>query len=329
MIRTFIFFDLETTGFITKTMPKIIELSLVAVSSTAICDIEQNLPRVLHKLVLPIFPCKQIPPKVQEITGLSLTNLENVQCFDSVTCSLITNFLKSLVPPVCFVAYNGNAFDYPIFLWELQDILKTQKVLSEEVLSIDMLYLVKDYFANKYNPIENETDNILLNDGHDETVAKALDNVNFEDSDNTDDSEMIMKEEVTEYFNLDTPKTSYYEKMQKINEKTPESQKFVAAHCSSKTRFNSLEQEELQHSPGNLQDKKRNIKRRLNFTNDPPSNFKLTTVCKHIVGAIPENAHNAEGDCLLMIRCAIRLGNYFVQWANKKAVPLITHSRNQ
>lgn len=70
MIKTFVFFDLETTGLIGKIMPKITELSLIAVSRIAICETMNNLPRVLHKLVLPIHPNINISTKINEITGI-------------------------------------------------------------------------------------------------------------------------------------------------------------------------------------------------------------------------------------------------------------------
>lgn len=33
---------------------------------------------------------------------------------------MINSFLDTLMKPICFVAHNGNKFDYPIFLWELK-----------------------------------------------------------------------------------------------------------------------------------------------------------------------------------------------------------------
>lgn len=70
MIKTFIFFDLETTGFIGKVMPKITELSLIAVSRRAVCETMNDLPRILHKLVLPIHPNINISTRINEITGI-------------------------------------------------------------------------------------------------------------------------------------------------------------------------------------------------------------------------------------------------------------------
>lgn len=70
-IQTFVFFDLETTGLIQeKVMPRITEIALVAVSRESICNGNKiSLPRVLHKLVLPVNPRKVIPPHVEHLTS--------------------------------------------------------------------------------------------------------------------------------------------------------------------------------------------------------------------------------------------------------------------
>ncbi|XP_076635757.1 uncharacterized protein LOC143348910 [Colletes latitarsis] len=315
MIRTFIFFDLETTGLITKNcMPKITELSLIAVSRKAICDTTDPLPRVLHKLVLPIHPNKQISKEIHTLTGLSNETLEEVRSFNCETYDTVINFIHRLTAPTCFVAYNGNNFDYPIFLWELKNI---NKVLGEEIFSIDMINLTKDFFAIKKDPIKrvNNAETItpnssitddtstLLNDGYDQILSDALDSIMSRDFNNTNKNESNNV--------LNTPKSSCYKKIKEINEKTPESQ-IVKINYSNKIS----------------QNRKESITRRkLDFTNSRPSNFKLSTVCKHILGSAPENAHSAEADCLTMIRCAIQLGNFFVEWADCNAVPMINYSK--
>lgn len=71
MIKTFIFLDLETTGLITRNyMPKITEMSLIAVSRTAICNATNISPRILQKLVLPIYPNVSISKDIQKLTGI-------------------------------------------------------------------------------------------------------------------------------------------------------------------------------------------------------------------------------------------------------------------
>ncbi|KZC12749.1 PREDICTED: uncharacterized protein LOC107190834 [Dufourea novaeangliae] len=324
MIHTFIFFDLETTGLIkNKTMPKITELSLVAVSRSAICDTKDALPRVLHKLVLSIFPNEHISRKVENLTGLSNEKLKEVQSFTCETYNLVINFINQLTPPTCFVAYNGNKFDYPIFLWELQNI---NKVVSEDILSIDMLNLIKDFFSIKGNPLkqENVTQvnasnrlntediNTLLDDGCDKILSDALDNVIRNSFNSNNENKIFGNEDRKSKFYSNSvpniPQTSCYKKIQEINEKTPENQII-----------------KFQNSNAKFKNRKNITKRRLNFTSNQPSNFKLSSVYKHIIGTDIDNAHSAEGDCLSMIRCAIELGNFFNEWADSYAVPLMNH----
>lgn len=70
-IQTFVFFDLETTGIFEGTVaPKITEIALIAVSRESICNNRHNsLPRILHKLVLPVNPRKLIPSRIQYMTS--------------------------------------------------------------------------------------------------------------------------------------------------------------------------------------------------------------------------------------------------------------------
>lgn len=186
-----------------------------------------------------------------------------------------------------------------------------------------MLHLIKDFFSNKEGVTEKVCDtktttsatcsgdvSILLNDGYDKILSDALDSImkTHLDDDNNSAKSIVKNEKIVPNFNgmHSTPQTSCYKKMQQINEKTPENQII-----------------KLQHTGKNIQNKKgTSARRKLDFTNNRPTNFKLSNVCKHIFGSDPENAHSAEGDCLTMIRCAVQLGSYFVEWADGKAVPL-------
>ncbi|XP_031826503.1 uncharacterized protein LOC116424349 isoform X2 [Nomia melanderi] len=321
MIQTFIFFDLETTGLIQgNCMPKITELSLIATSRSAICDTLNPIPRVLYKLILPIYPDRKICKTVETLTALSNENLENVKSFSCETYNLVNNFINQLKPPVCFIAYNGNKYDYPIFLWELENI---GKYFSESILSVDMLHLVKDFFSMKKDSINQQnvaqgdklttcnTDiNIMLNDGYDQILSDVLDDIMSRSFEKKNQTSIFKNEENKSYPNnvLSTPQTSCYKKIQEINEKTPENQI-------------------IKHSNTNLKQRKAYAPRRLNFADTQPSNFKLTSIYKHIVGMDPVNAHNAEGDCISMIHCAVKLGNFFVDWADCNAVPMVNHKK--
>lgn len=71
-INTFVFFDIETTGLPNYERPptKITELAFIACSREHLLATEKNeLPRVLHKILLPIQPLKCILPETTKITG--------------------------------------------------------------------------------------------------------------------------------------------------------------------------------------------------------------------------------------------------------------------
>lgn len=190
-----------------------------------------------------------------------------------------------------------------------------------------MLQLVKDFYSRKQSPTKgmntvqtiitspssNEV-SILLNDGYDKILSDALDsimNTNFNDYNKNNTSPKTEKTIIYSDNLLNTPQTSNYKKMQEINEKTPENQII-----------------KLEHSDKNFQIKKGySVKRKLDFTNSMPVNFKLGTIYKHIFGKTLEGAHSAENDCLTMIRCAIKLKNFFLEWTDHNAVPLINYSR--
>ncbi|KAG7211497.1 hypothetical protein KM043_010767 [Ampulex compressa] len=344
MIETFVFFDLETTGLaVGGIQPKITECAFVAVSRNSISDTKNILPRVLHKLVLPVCPNKKISSKVQSLTGLCNDDLDAVGSFDTGTYDLILNFISRLKPPICFVAHNGNGFDYPVFLSEVANI---NKDLSETILCVDTYVMFKQFFVKRMissqqealsntmkvmNCLKEEDVSILFDDGYDDVLSFALDSVmegdlhqqkskmsqtnGNGDSDCTRDiisnANSPRSHGDKQKTDSKTPQTKFLNKMQEINEKTPEAQIF-----------------KLEDIKTNCQDKHDvHARRKLDFTRTAPSSFKLTHIYTYFFCKLPQHAHAAEADCLMMIQCVCKIAQFFLEWADHNAVPLIVHKK--
>lgn len=135
-IKTYVFFDIETTGlpYQEKNHTKITELTFVAVSRN---DLEngdgQPLPPT-NKLSLLFNPQRHISEKVCNLTGLSNNYLKNQAIFKD-KIKIINSFLE-LPKPVCLIAHNGNRFDYKILLSEYLD---AQETLPSDLLCVDSL----------------------------------------------------------------------------------------------------------------------------------------------------------------------------------------------
>ena len=133
--KTYVFFDIEATGLKSTTYkPRITEMSFVAINHNdflSLGDVIHNSrglfetvePRVLNKLTVCINPMKMIMPNVTDLTGLDNYNLEHYKPFSTETVQLINQFLKVQPQPVCLVAHNGFAYDYPLLQSEIQKIL--------------------------------------------------------------------------------------------------------------------------------------------------------------------------------------------------------------
>ena len=67
-----------------------------------------------------VYPMAIIVPLVSNLTGLENYNLSGQSNFNKTTGDLINHFLSCLPSPVCLVAHNGNAYDFPLLKEELE-----------------------------------------------------------------------------------------------------------------------------------------------------------------------------------------------------------------
>ena len=133
-IKTLVYCDLEATGLKNSGRPRITELSLVAVNTESILDlnallishlqknklkVDRMLPRVMNKLTICVYPMATIRPEVSGITGLDNYNLSGQATFDKETGQLLNIFLERLPKHLCHVGHNGDSYDFPLRKAEL------------------------------------------------------------------------------------------------------------------------------------------------------------------------------------------------------------------
>ncbi|XP_029166147.1 uncharacterized protein LOC114936954 [Nylanderia fulva] len=324
-IQTFIFFDLETTGLINgNSIPRITEIALIGVARESIYNSNKtSLPRVLHKLVLPINPQKVIPPNVQHMTKLYNDDMLLLQPFECEVYESIMCFLQRLTPPICFVAHNGNRFDYPIFLQELERI---NKPLNDKILCIDTWKMFQDFFnkrdseaklvqdclTDEYNnslsildidiitteqkvEIATATASRLQTTAHYDECIKDKNNKNYD---------------INEEYNNDIDVESSKNFRQKANETTPESQI-------------------IRQNKGVFVERpfKKNPKKKLDFGRVRPISLKLNDIYEYMFGSNFSHEHSAEADCLAMIRCVTNIVDFFFEWSDNHAAPLVCYKR--
>jgi three prime repair exonuclease-1 len=319
-IRTLVYFDLEATGLKSSGKPRICELSLLAVNIQDVLDLNMALiasldngrsekdliqvrnlsPRILNKLTLCVYPMATIVPLVSDLTGLDNYNLTGQSKFTKNTGNLVNSFLELLPSPVCLVAHNGNAYDFPLLKAEME---KSGTKLNSEILCVDSYVGIKEIYRKRTEVIKKEdaimeemkeveellivkteidlvTD--LINDGYFESEMEegACDEV----------KELSKNIEFSKKENESTP-------IRKKNEpKIDFSRKMKPLHCSEKLR----------------------IRRKLKFLNEsPPKSFSLINLHKHLLGCPPDQSHGAEADCVTLLRATAMLGSDWTDWVQQ------------
>lgn len=106
--------------------------------------------------------------------------LENQTYFQRDTVRLINQFLQSQEKPICFVAHNGNRFDYPILKTEIH---RTGESLIDDVLCIDSLEAFRDLHNRQTDELVQENKATInsiavppeFQDGYDELLCQIAD----------------------------------------------------------------------------------------------------------------------------------------------------------
>ena len=336
-IKTLVYLDLEATGLKSSGRPRITELSLVAVnlrdvlgenlsqietcltvssSCPELCErkrldtknraerqmfVEQLQPRVLNKLSLCFYPMTPIMPTVTELTGLDNYNLEDQAQFDVGTVELLQGFLSRLPEPVCLVAHNGDKYDFPLLLAELN---KCSTALKPTVLCVDS-YLGCQEILLRRNQKQIESEEL-------KSLDELLSNGSFDDVFDEDDTaplkRMKTEDSVDEFFTKSRISAAE-------NDTTPARKKTGGAPSevgSTKKTVQSLITSSFKP------------RKRLFPGSKSDQSLSLGSLHSRLLGVPPVQSHGAEADCLALLRVTSALGQDWLDYVNNNYKPLGT-----
>jgi DNA polymerase III epsilon subunit-like protein len=367
-IKTLVYFDLEATGLKSSGRPRISELSFVAIDAQEInimnkklsekvknitCHedillLETLIPRVLNKLTICVYPMATIMPEVSSITGLDNYNLTGQDKFDKSTGDLLNAFLSRLPFPVCLVAHNGNAYDFPLLRAEL---VKAGAEFGPNIFCVDSYVGIKEIFkmdmgnsmAERVKPKDTENieeKEIVKNEM--EAVKSLLEAGEFDmemgsslaecmkPTENIEEKEIVKNEMEAVKSLLEAG--GFDMEMDIDRSKSIKFRKLLKKEQSR--NINSLEMlieksKSEQTPPRNSSEPSRSIKivkkkqlhnrvlqykKKLEF---PASqSFSLINLHRQLLGYTPTSLHGAEADSLALLRITAMLGEKWLGWAN-------------
>ncbi|XP_059613761.1 uncharacterized protein LOC132259940 [Phlebotomus argentipes] len=315
-IKSFVFLDTEGTGLPQfNGSTKIVEISLVACSVdhfVASSDqAETRLPRVQHKLTLCVNPFKRICDESTKITGLDNYDVEHESKFGIRELEMIKSFVERLQQPVCLVAHNGYEYDYPLLR---KEFMKHKVAVPDGLLCADSLEIFRkiDAARDRERLEEEELAEFIENELKEmEKVAEAEERttqlsgclrIHKEPADGESPYEIIC--------NLDISV------MQKKNETTPKR----AGVASSPPRM--IRQRQARSSQGTSRDAREDEVPRARKQLFPQKRkYRLCDIYARFFGANPEDAHGAESDCYILMKCALKEARDFLATAQVHSRP--------
>lgn len=138
-IKTYVFFDLETTGLPTKEdgVPAITELGMLAVKRKHLENRETDVIRVQNKFLMCFNPDKKMTKESVELSGLTNELLEEEANLNIEVFNAMNNFINCLQKPVCLIAHNGFKYHFAVLKYYFKQI---GFQLSPDIKCTDSLY---------------------------------------------------------------------------------------------------------------------------------------------------------------------------------------------
>lgn len=315
-IKTFAFFDLETTGLpqLEFNNTRITQLSIIACSVDHLFSISNihNIPRITHKLSICLNPLKRISLKAEEITGMTNELLQDERKFDENTMTLLNSFFERLQQPICLVAHNGDKFDFPILK---SHINKISRSLPLSLVCCDSLHVFR-----KIEKIQDPKSRILVNgfimqssevikDEEVKTINSEILEIEqyFKDgytsSDNDDDSEEINKLE-NEFINFANEDIKAF---QIENEKSPD-KKIESKNANAPSKSDSNNIRKRPHSTARRELFPLSIDKKW-----PKGKFTLREIYFKYFNEYPPVSHDAEADVIALLKCACACNKQFIE----------------
>uniref|UniRef100_A0A182WBK6 Probable tRNA (uracil-O(2)-)-methyltransferase n=1 Tax=Anopheles minimus TaxID=112268 RepID=A0A182WBK6_9DIPT len=326
-IKSFVFFDLETTGIphLEHFRTKITELSMVACAREHLLESSTELPRVTHKLSLCFNPLRMITLGSSQATGLYNDLLEKESKFDANAGEMVKLYLERLQKPICLVAHNGNRFDF---------VLLKQHMLRIGVLLPADLYCVDSLPA--FRQIESDVERSYFE--HNEGLDSEIPELEYQ--------ALRVMEELEQA-------NDWLKERQKINENTPHSGRMEQKYKQALREYLSVapghrypptqepSDNDDDDNDGDNSDSQRGAitsrKRLFSETcfddmvdvkplpssqpvSEAKKRYNLSDLYKRTVGKDLINAHRAEDDTLALMNCTIVHGARFVRYAEANCV---------
>ena len=308
-VKTLVYFDLEATGLKSSGQPRICEIFFLAVNIEDVLQLglrlKENrklcensvLPRIVNKLTLCVYPMAIIVPLVSDLTGLDNYNLSGQSKFTKTTAELLNSFLSCLPSPVCLVAHNGNAYDFPLLKAELEN-LGTE--LNPGTLVVDSLLGLRE---------------LLQKQGKTERINPA--NVNYKE---IKAREIYAATELVKAGMFEAEMMEgHSESLDKGSSKILQADSEVTPSRNIKTVVQCLKLSKHAHISHS---QKLKIRKKLTYSSQStPTSFTLGNLHKHLLGVAPAQSHGAEADCEALLRTSAVLGEDWIKRVKDNSYP--------